>query len=306
VAKFPTVIGDDALPLQFRPQPAHGAGFVPPPAPLDRFDVLLHGLYPARIQEAGGAAMGLRWPFSKRGISFAPGVSGRPDKVWYMRQTRLFDRLSEPDLRRLEQLSEMQEYPRGEVIPGPEPRPDVIYLVKAGRVKVSAYSPDGKEQVLALLDRGDLFGDLVPAESPVPTRVEALDRAVVCTLQRTAFEDIIRSTPDVALKVIRILARRLRAAEQEIEDLALRDVPGRLAALLLRLAEAHGVLHDRGIRLLFRLTHQDLAQVIGSTRETVTMIMNRFQDDGLIAVEQRTLILLDRERLRAVAQKRRT
>lgn len=250
--------------------------------------------------------MGLRWPLPRRGSSSATGISGRPDKVWYLRQTRLFDRLSEPDLRRLAQLSEMQEYPRGEVILGPEPRPDVIYLVKAGRVKISAYSLDGKEQVLALLDRGDLFGELAPAGPPVPTRVEALDRAVVCTLQRTLFEDIIRSTPDVALKVIRVLARRLRAAEQEIEDLALRDVPGRLASLLLRLAEEYGERHDRGIRLSFRLTHQDLAHMIGSTRETVTTIMSRFRDDGLITVEQRTLIILDRERLGAVAQSRRT
>ncbi len=250
--------------------------------------------------------MGLRWPLPRRGVSSATEISGRPDKVWYLRQTRLFDRLSEPDLRRLAQLSEMQEYSRGDVILDSEPRSDVIHLVKDGRVKISAYSPDGKEQVLALLDRGDLFGELAPAESPVPTRVEALDRAVVCTVQRTLFEDIIRSAPDVALKVIRALARRLRAAEQEIEDLALRDVPGRLASLLLRLAEEYGERHDRGIRLSFRLIHQDLAHMIGSTRETVTTIMNRFRDDGLITVEQRTLIILDRERLGAVAQSRRT
>ncbi len=250
--------------------------------------------------------MGLRWPLGGLGIASATGISGRPDKVWYLRQTRLFDRLSEPDLRRLAQLSEMREYPRGEVILGLEPHPDLVYLVKAGRVKVVTRSPEGKEQVLALLDRGDIFGDLAPAESPAPNRVEALDHAVVCTLQRTLFEDIIRSTPDIALKVIRILARRLRAAEQEIEDLALRNVPGRLSALLLRLAEAYGLQNDRGIRLSFRLTHQDLAQMIGSTRETVTIIMSRFQDDGLIAVERRTLIILDCERLRAVAQRRRT
>lgn len=101
-----------------------------------------------------------------------------------------------------------------------------------------------------------------------------------------------------------MLARRLREAHQEIEDLALRDVPGRLASLLLRLAEGYGEEHDRGMRLSFRLTHQDLARMIGSTRETVTMTMNRFRDDSLISVDRRVLIILDGERLGAAAHLR--
>jgi len=195
----------------------------------------------------------------------------------------------------------MREYTRGEAILRPELRSGMIHLVIAGRVKISTYSADGKEQALALLDRGDFFGELAPAELPVPARAEALDRAVVCSIERTLFEGIVRNAPDVALKVIQALARRLRAAEQEIEDLALRDVPGRLASLLLRLAAGYGEEHERGIRLSFRLTHKDLAQMIGSTRETVTMTVNRFRSDGLISVDRRALIVLDRDRLRAVA-----
>ena len=248
--------------------------------------------------------MGLWWPLLGRGKASATSISGRAEKLWYLRQTRLFDRLSEPDLQRLAQASDMREYARGEVILGPGPGSDAIQFVKAGRVKISTYSTDGKEQVLALLDRGDLFGELAPANLPVPARAEALDRAVVCSIERAVFEDIIRTAPEVALKVIQVLARRLQAAEQEIEDLALRDVPGRLASLLLRLAEGYGEEDARGTRLSFRLTHQDLAHMIGSTRETVTMIMNRFRDDGLISVDRRILIILDRERLGAAAHLR--
>ena len=196
----------------------------------------------------------------------------------------------------------MHEFPRGQVILGTDPDPDLVYFVKAGRVKISTYSPDGKEQILALLERGDLFGELVPTEHG-PTRVEAFDYCVVCSLQRAVFEDIIRNTPEVALQVIRVLARRLLAAEREIEDLALRDVPGRLAALLLRLAEEYGEPHGRGIRLALRLTHQDLANMVGSTRETITAMINRFRDEGLLIAEQRILVILDRDKLRAIAFK---
>jgi CRP/FNR family transcriptional regulator, cyclic AMP receptor protein len=224
------------------------------------------------------------------------------EKVWYLRQTGLFDRLSESDLRRLAALSHMREYPRGQsIILGSEPDPDLIYLVKAGRVKILAISPEGKQQILAILERGDVFGELAPAGPVVPTHVEAFDHTVVCTLHRTLFEDVIRRTPEVALRVIAVLARRLRATEQEIEDLALRDVPGRLAALLLRLAEEYGEPHGAGIRLSLRLTHQDLASMVGSTRETITALVNRFRDEGLLTVEQRILIILQQERLREIA-----
>jgi CRP/FNR family transcriptional regulator len=196
----------------------------------------------------------------------------------------------------------MREYSRGEAIVAPGPQADAILFVKAGRIKISTYSADGKEQILALLARGDLFGELVHTGLPAPAHAKALDHAVVCSIERALFEDIVRNAPDVALKVIQAVARRLRAAEQEIEDLALRDVPARLASLLLRLAEGYGEEDERGIRLSFRLTHQDLAHMIGSTRETVTMIMSRFRDGGLIGVERRTLIVLDRGRLGAVAR----
>ncbi len=229
--------------------------------------------------------------------------AARPDKTWYLLQTRLFDRLSEPDLRRLAEMTQMHEYPRGQVITGPDADPDLIYLVKSGRVKISTYSPDGKEQILALLERGDLFGELAPDEMSAQAHVEAFDACIVCTVQRTLFEDIIRNAPEVALRVIRVLARRLRTAEQEIEDLALRDVPGRLSALLLRLAEEYGERHDRGIRLSLRLTHQDLANMVGSTRETITALINRFRDEGLLMVEHRILVILDRDRLRAIAHR---
>lgn len=226
-----------------------------------------------------------------------------PDKVWYLRQTRLFDRLSEVDLRRLAQISEMHEYLRGQVIVSPNYDPDRIYFVKMGRVKISTYSPNGKEQILALLEPGDLFGELAQTEPLGAVRIEAFSQSIVCTIHRTSFEDIIKKTPEVALQVIRVLARRLRAAEKEIEDLALRDVPGRVASLLLRVGEEYGERDDRGIRLAFRLTHKDLAHMVGSTRETVTTILSRFRDDGLIAVEHKTVIIMDRERLSAIANR---
>jgi CRP/FNR family transcriptional regulator, cyclic AMP receptor protein len=85
--------------------------------------------------------------------------------------------------------------------------------------------------------------------------------------------------------------------------LALRSVPARLAALLLRLAEEYGEPQDHGIRLSLRLTHQDVAHMVGSTRETITALINRFRDEGLITVDHRVLVILERDRLRQIASR---
>jgi CRP/FNR family transcriptional regulator len=153
----------------------------------------------------------------------------------------------------------------------PIPSRASFYVVIAGLVKLSTYVPDGRDQVLALVERGDLFGEFAPAETSVPMRAEAFDhRVVVGTVHRPVFEDILRNAPEIAMCVIRVLARRLRAAEQEIQDLALRNIRGRLASLLVRLAEEYGEPHNRGIRLSLRLTHHDLASMVGATRETAS------------------------------------
>ncbi len=182
--------------------------------------------------------------------------------------------------------------PAGRSLSAPIPSRASFYVVIAGLVKLSTYVPDGRDQVLALVERGDLFGEFAPAETSVPMRAAAFDhRVVVGTVHRPVFEDILRNAPEIAMCVIRVLARRLRAAEQEIQDLALRNIRGRLASLLVRLSEEYGEPHNRGIRLSLRLTHHDLASMVGATRETTTSVISRFRYEGLLAVEQRMLII---------------
>src|SRR3990172_7941202 len=103
----------------------------------------------------------------------------------------------------------------------------------------------------------------------------------------------------MAMRVMKVLADRLKQAEETIESLAFRDVPERLALLLVRLAEAYGEPHGQGRRLALRFTHQDLASMIGATRETVTNVLTKFRDDGLIAIDERHIVIRDLAKLRA-------
>lgn len=227
----------------------------------------------------------------------------RLDKVWYLQQVHLFSSVDEREMRALADRTTMREFSRGHVILHPDEQPEMVYVIKEGRVKISRYSPDGREQILALLEPGDLFGELSLVREREPVHVEAFEDTLICGFYREDFIALIRNRPDLMLHVMKVLAERLRRAEEEVTDLVFRDVPGRLAALLLRLAEAYGAENGRGLRLALRLTHQDMASMIGATRETVTNTLSRLRDAGLIAIDHRQIIIRNPEGLRALSAK---
>lgn len=225
----------------------------------------------------------------------------RMDKVWYLRRIDLFAGVDDAEMRRIAERATMREVSRGKVILHPNEPQEMVYVIKEGRVKVSRYSPDGREQILTLLEPGDSFGELALVHEPEPVYVEAFEDTLICALARDDFAALIQRRPELMLHVLKVLAERLRAAEEEIADLVFRDVPGRLAVLLLRLAEEYGQQHGGELRL--RLTHQDIASMIGATRETVTSTLSRFRDAGLVAIEQRHIVIQDPEGLRRLSTK---
>lgn len=223
------------------------------------------------------------------------------DKLWYLRQIDVFASMTDAEMRRLAERTVMRSYARGKLIARPEDPPDSIYLIKKGRVKLSRYSASGREQVLALLEPGEIYGERALAGATT-VHCEAFEQSLICVLSLRDFEELLAAKPDLALRVIKALAQRLRRAEEEIEDFAFRDVPGRLSALLVRLADADtdGGPSFRGQerRHVLRLTHQDLASMIGATRETVTSVLNRFRKMGLISIRRREIVIKGIQRLR--------
>jgi CRP/FNR family transcriptional regulator len=228
------------------------------------------------------------------------------DKLWYLKQIDVFASMTDAEMRRLAERTVMRSYARGNLIVRPEDPPDSIYLIKKGRVKLSRYSASGREQVLALLEPGEIYGERALAGATA-VHCGAFEDSLICVLSLRDFEELLAAKPDLALRVIKALAHRLRRAEEEIENFAFRDVPGRLSALLVRLAEADT---DGGPRFrgqepphVLRLTHQDLASMIGATRETVTSVLNRFREMGLISTRRREIVIKGLQRLRQALRK---
>jgi CRP/FNR family transcriptional regulator, cyclic AMP receptor protein len=173
-------------------------------------------------------------------------------------------------------------------------------VVRSGRVKVVLIGEDGREVILGVLGVSEHFGELsLIDDRPRSAHVIAMEDSHLLVLRREDFRARVEASPKVAWALLAELSRRLRRADDKIGGLVLLDVPGRIARLLLDLADESG-----GQAIEKSLTHQTIAQMIGASRETVSRAMKDFQDAGWITVERRRIALADRPALEQRAQVR--
>ncbi len=223
-------------------------------------------------------------------------------KIWYLKNINLFRGLSDEQMRVIEGRTLMREVRRREVLYLPGDAGDRVYLLKRGLVKISTLQPDGHEIILALLRTGEVFGEEAVLEgAPRDHQAEAYEDALICVVSRADFVDLLRSYPDLAFQVTKLIGLRLRTLRTRVEKLLFRGASARLAAVLLDLAREHGVQDGSGLRLPLRLSQQDLASLIGVTRESVSLSLAEFKRQGWISVDGRTLRILDVAALRRMA-----
>ena len=212
----------------------------------------------------------------------------------------LFSGLPEEELERFAELTRERSYPKGSVILFQDDPGDSLFVLRAGRVKVVLIGEDGREVILGVLEPGAHFGELALIDDqPRSAHVIAMEDAQLLVLRREDFKRRVEANPTVAWALLTELSRRLRRADVKIGGLVLLDVPGRIARLLLDLAD------ETGSELIEKpLTHQTIAQMIGASRETVSRAMKDFQDAGLIRVERRRISIADRDALEKRSQVR--
>lgn len=180
----------------------------------------------------------------------------------------------------------------------PGDQSDKVYLLKAGVVKISKYSDDGKEIILGMVNPGEIFGELALIDPGQREHVaEAVMDSFVCIVDRKHFLHYLQKNPQMSLHITKIIGLRLKNLGQRVEDLVFRNVHQRLAGLLLDLLEDYGY-EKRGNKYIYvRLTHNDIASLTGSTRETITAALNDFKRRGMIDFDGRRLVILNRDEL---------
>ncbi len=175
---------------------------------------------------------------------------------------------------------------------------EAIYVIRTGRVKISSCDQSGKEVTFSILKPGDIIGELEVLEGhPRENSAEALDDVCLSVISRDDFLRHIREHPEMALALTRLVGARLRQLQNRVEDLVFRDVPARLAHLLQELGEAGGVPDGPGRPLCTKLTHQEMASLIGCNRETVSAILGQFREQGLVRLNRRSITILNMDRV---------
>jgi CRP-like cAMP-binding protein len=204
----------------------------------------------------------------------------------------IFAELSEADLDKLTGLATRKRFPKDGVVFFENEAGDTLFMVAAGRVKVTILGDDGREIILSVLGSGEFFGEmaLLDNEPRSATTIAAEDSELLC-LSRPDFEGVIRENPTIMATMIKVLTGRLRHANHQISTLALLDVYGRVARVLVELAKDEGKRLKDGRISFQRPTHQEMANRIGTTRETVTRMLKDLQRQNLIRVSGKEIVL---------------
>jgi len=237
--------------------------------------------------------------------------------MWCLEGIDLFKCLDPESLKELGRLVKEGSYRRKETIYMPGDRRDALYIVKAGKVKLSYLGSNGKRLTLSILKKGRVFGVTALVDERRHTFLaEALTDVVLCALSRTDFTRFLVAHPRWSLSVAKVIGRHMKELEQKLTDLVFKGLNVRLATLLLRLFHEFKTpcsscpLHKDWERISLKLTHADLAHLVGASRESTTLEINRFERSGAIrfcnlGLERgckRSIIVLDEEKLEQVAQ----
>lgn len=224
------------------------------------------------------------------------GEKAGGEKLHYLSEVDIFRDLSQREIKEITRVTTMTTVPKGRVFYRPNELGEVLFILKRGRVQLYRISPDGKKLVITTLGPGSIFGEMVlTGQRMYNTFAEAVEDSLICVISRADMERLVLSKPQVALRVLELTGQRLQEAEERLEDLAFKKIPARLASLLLRLYQEQG-------EIIRGYTHQDLAEMVGTYRETITQVLNEIKAAGLIDIGRKQIHVLDPEGLQDLAE----
>ena len=210
-----------------------------------------------------------------------------------LKRVSLFEGLNDEELSTLSQVALPRLFPKDRVVIMAEDEGDTLFVISTGQVKVSIVSEDGREVILSMLGKGNFFGEMSLLDGhPRSANVTTMQETELLMVRRADFLRLIQNKPQIAVKLLAVLASRLRKTDRKIKGLALSDVTGRITQTLLQLAEEQGATTPEGILIHNRPRHQDLANMSGTTRETVSRVLKRLESQGYIVHKGKDLLIV--------------
>ncbi|MBA2939631.1 Crp/Fnr family transcriptional regulator [Paenibacillus sp. CGMCC 1.16610] len=221
------------------------------------------------------------------------------DKLWYLSKIHIFEALPPEDLMEIDQMTPMTHFsaiPKGTIVQTPDSNRDGLFFIKTGKLRVYKINLEGKQYTAAILGAGNMFGE-IDAFS-LGTRdgyIETLEETLLCSVHKDQFEQFLLQRPELVLRFLKEVSKKLNEASELLERLALGTVHERVLYLLLRLSSQFGIPEEHFVKIDLPLTHMELAHMIGATRESVTNSLNELSKQGIIR-SGRKKILVDQKK----------
>jgi len=214
------------------------------------------------------------------------------ERTQTLKAVPFFTQLSDRELDVVRAVSSEKTYPKNAVVLTEGEMGDSLYMIQSGKVKVFIGDEDGREIILKILGPGDFFGEMSMIDKqPRSASVTTIEASTFLVLSHAAFERCVEQAPRIANMVMRVLAQRVREADRKIGTLALMDVYGRVASTLLELS----VYSNGKLMVGEKLSQQDLANMVGASREMVNRILKDLSDRGFISIESKSITIINRE-----------
>lgn len=223
-------------------------------------------------------------------------------KQGYLSEVTIFQDLSPGDMAELARSAPMKDVAAGTIFHSPEDAAEVLFILKKGRVKLYQLTPDGRALTMHIYEAGSVFGEMsLLGQGMHGAFAQAITPCTLCLMSREHVQRLLFGDPRIAMRIAEALGQRLASAENRLLDFAFRRVPERLARLLLQLAQPHRSLLSFTQRMEVRYTHEELADMIGTTRETVTKLLNDMRALGYVELQRGRVTLLDLNGLQRIA-----
>ena len=211
--------------------------------------------------------------------------------------------LSDEQLEDLAKRSPDTFLDQDDILYTPKEGTERLFVLKKGRVQVYEVNGEGEEITLSVVEDGNVFGEMaLTGQSLKGLYVRALTPSTVVSLRREDVEELIRNNPEVGLRLVRDLAERLHDSEARYADVVGKDVPARLATLILTLVDSEGVVSSESLRIPTHYTHEQLASMIGCKRVAVTRAFRKLEEGGAVELKERRIVVKDMDALKGLAE----
>jgi CRP-like cAMP-binding protein len=221
------------------------------------------------------------------------------DKIEILKNVPLFGELARKDVERIAAVAHQRSYNKEQVILIEEEIGQTLFILMSGQVKVSRISEEGKEVILAVMGEGDFFGELSLLDGQSRSaNVTVIKESEMLLIHRDDFLSLLHEFPQIAINLLRELASRMRKSDSQIKSLSLKDATGKVTGTLLRLADDIGVPRGSQIEISNLPTQQDLANMAGTSRETISRVLQKLISQKYVQKDGNTLVILDIDRFK--------